>query len=91
LALISLLFMAVMKALTCESGEGLSWEMLYVDDLVLMAESMVELQEKVLRWKDDGDWAKRSILYQVDGVRDRRRVRMAWNQVVEKDTRECVG
>ena len=32
--------------------EGLPWELLYADDLVLMAESVEDLKEKVLRWKD---------------------------------------
>jgi len=35
-------------------------------------------------WKDDGDWMKRSMLYEVDGCRGRGRP-MTWNQVVEKD------
>jgi len=41
--------MAVMETLTCEA-----LELLYIDDLVLVAEKMVELnlKEKVLRWKD---------------------------------------
>ena len=30
---------------------GLQWELLYVDDLVLMAESEAELKQKRLRWK----------------------------------------
>ena len=32
--------------------EGLPWELLYADDLVLMAESVEDLKEKVLRWKE---------------------------------------
>jgi len=38
--------------------------------------------------KDDGDWMKRNMLYDVDGVRGRRQ-RMTWNRVVEKDMRYC--
>jgi len=30
-----LLFVAIVEALTCEAREGLLWELLYVDDLVL--------------------------------------------------------
>jgi len=41
----------------------------------------------VLR-KDDGDWVKKIMLYEVDGVRGRGRLRMRWNQVVEKGMRE---
>ena len=32
--------------------EGLPWELLYADDLVLVAQSKEELREKVLRWKE---------------------------------------
>jgi len=39
-----------MEVVTCEAGEGLSWELLYADDLVLVAESTGELlKKKVLR------------------------------------------
>ena len=47
-----LLFACVMEALTQEVREGLPWELLYADDLVLMAESIEELKEKVMRWKE---------------------------------------
>ena len=30
---------------------GLPWELLYADDLILMAESEVELSEKIVNWK----------------------------------------
>jgi len=39
-------------------------------------------------WKDDGDWVKESMLYEVDHVKSKR-PRIIWNQVVQKDTR-CV-
>ena len=32
--------------------EGLPWELLYADDLVLVAQSKEELREKVLQWKE---------------------------------------
>jgi hypothetical protein len=34
-----------------EIREGLPWEVLYADDLVLIATSMEELKDKILRWK----------------------------------------
>jgi len=38
----------------------------------------------------DSDWVKRrSMLYEVDGVRGRGSPRMTWNQVVAKDMNEC--
>ena len=46
-----LLFLIVMEAVTREVREGLPWELLYADDLVLVAESWEELKEKLIKWK----------------------------------------
>ena len=46
-----LLFVAVMEVVTQGVKEGLPWELLYADDLVLVAQSKEELREKVLQWK----------------------------------------
>jgi hypothetical protein len=46
-----LLFIIVMEAVTKEVRGGLPWELLYADDLVLMAESLGELSEKLRKWK----------------------------------------
>jgi hypothetical protein len=50
-ALSPLLFIIVMDALSKEIKEGLPWELLYADDLVLMAESEEELADKLRRWR----------------------------------------
>ena len=47
-----LLFIIVMEALSRNVKEGLPYELLYADDLVLIAESVDELREKMSRWKD---------------------------------------
>jgi hypothetical protein len=47
-----LLFIAVLEALSLHFREGLPWELLYADDLVLLAESEEELMEKFRHWKD---------------------------------------
>ena len=47
-----LLFVAVMEVVTRRVKEGLPWELLYADDLVLVVQSKEELREKVLRWKE---------------------------------------
>ena len=47
-----LLFVAVMEVVTRGVKEGLSWELLYANDLVLMAQSKEELREKVLQRKE---------------------------------------
>ena len=41
-----LLFVAVMEVVTWGVKEGLPWELLYADDLVLIAQSTEELREK---------------------------------------------
>src|SRR3981081_2051128 len=46
-----LLFTIVLEALSKEFREGLPWELLYNDDLVLLAESESELIVKITRWK----------------------------------------
>ena len=46
-----LLFAIVVDVATNEIKEGMSKEILYADDIVLMAESMAELQEKFNGWK----------------------------------------
>ena len=46
-----LLFVAVMEVVTQKVREGLPWELLYADDLVLVAQSIEELREKVRQWK----------------------------------------
>ena len=47
-----LLFAVVMDVVTREAREGLPWELLYADDLVLVAPSKEDLQRKVKAWKE---------------------------------------
>lgn len=47
-----LLFITVMDALSDEFKEGLPWELLYADDLVLIAETEEALMVKIKTWKD---------------------------------------
>lgn len=46
-----LLFAIVLEALSREFRTGLPWELLYADDLVLIAESIEELESKFEKWK----------------------------------------
>ena len=43
-----LLFVIVMQAVTKHVASGLPWELLYADDLVIMAESEDELRTKLI-------------------------------------------
>jgi len=47
-----LLFVIVMDVIAKELGGVLPWELMYADDLLLMADSEDEIREKVRRWKD---------------------------------------
>src|SRR6184192_893771 len=45
-----ILFNIVMQAIADNFKKGLPWELLYADDLVLMAESRLELEERLTEW-----------------------------------------
>lgn len=47
-----LLFIIVLEALSRECRNGLPWEMLYADDLVIIAESLEELGIRFTAWKN---------------------------------------
>ena len=47
-----LLFVIVLNELSKKFRVGLPWELLYADDLALIAETEEELVEKIKRWKD---------------------------------------
>ena len=46
-----LLFIIVVEALSCHFWTGCSWELLYVDDFAIIAETLSELLEKFPVWK----------------------------------------
>ena len=50
-----LLFLAVMDVLDEGVRRGLLFELLYADDLVIMAESLQELERKYIEWKNSLD------------------------------------
>ena len=52
-----LLFIMTLEALLQQFRTGLPWEVLYADDLVLIAESMEELIGKLQQWKA-GFWQR---------------------------------
>uniref|UniRef100_A0A0L8I963 Reverse transcriptase domain-containing protein n=1 Tax=Octopus bimaculoides TaxID=37653 RepID=A0A0L8I963_OCTBM len=45
----------ILQAITEEFKTGCPWELLYADDLALIAESLSELEEKLQVWKE-GRW-----------------------------------
>ena len=47
-----LLFIIVMEALSREFRTGCPWELLYGDDLAIVAESLGELKVRLKNWKD---------------------------------------
>ena len=48
-----LLFVIVLKALSCEFRTGTPWELLYADDLVISAETEEGLKMKLNKWKTE--------------------------------------
>ena len=48
-----LLFVIVMEAITRGSREGLPWELLYADDLILVSESVDDLKSRLHSWKKE--------------------------------------
>ena len=95
-----LLFAVVMQAITRSTKTGLPWELLYADDLVLMAETMDELIEKINRWKDcmerkgmKVNIAKTKVM--VSGVNVSKEVRCKWpcgvcGKGVGKNSVKCI-
>ena len=47
-----------LEALSKEFKSGLPWEMLYADELVIIPESLVELEEGYLTWKEQRSESK---------------------------------
>ena len=64
-------------------------ERLGIDDIALV------LQQNRLRWyghllrKEDDDWVKKCMEYEVEGPRPKRRPKTTWAEVVEKDCQAC--
>ena len=49
----SLLFVTVMEAISRELRVALSWELLYADDLAVIAETEEDLIKRLNEWKDN--------------------------------------
>src|SRR2546425_13079928 len=45
-----ILFNIIMQAIADNFKNGLPWELLYADDLVLLAESRLELEKRLTEW-----------------------------------------
>ena len=60
---------------------------LRLDDIISV------LQQNRLRWyghvlqKEDNDWVKKCMQYEVEGARPRGRSKKTWREIVEKDVR----
>jgi len=66
------------------TSKGLQ-ERLGIDDIISV------LQQNSLRWyghvlrKEDNDWVKKCMEYEVEGARPRDRPKKTWHEIVEKD------
>jgi len=65
------------------------WERLVFDDIVSI------LQQNRFWWyghvlcKEDNDWVKKCMEYEVEGARPTDRPRKTWREIVEKDCKAC--
>ena len=76
-----LFFIIVMEAVTYSVREGLPWEMLYTDDLVLVGKC-----EEELKRRDELCWIKRIETLQVDGDGVKGRPKKRWREVEKEGT-----
>jgi len=57
-----------------------------IDDIALiLQQNRLHWYGHVLRKKDDDDWVKKCMEYEVEGPRPRGRPKRTWTEVVEKD------
>jgi len=60
-------------------------ERLRIDDIILvLQQNRLQWYEHVLR-KEDTDWVKKCVEYEVEGCRPRGRPKRTWREVVQKD------
>jgi len=77
-------WMCVIKLQDTVPSKGLR-ERLWLDDIISV------LQQNRLRWcghvlqKEDNDWVKKCMEYQVEGARPRGRLKKTWQKIVAKD------
>ena len=69
-----LLFNRVLEALSLRFKVGCPWELLYADDLVIIASSLVELLERLQIWKSNMEtkglrvnMPKKKLMFYADG------------------------
>jgi len=61
----------------------------------ILCMSVLVLQQNRLRWyghvlrKEDNDWVKKCMEYEVEGTRPRGGPKKTWKEIVEKDCRAC--
>ena len=64
-------------------------ERLGLDDIISV------LQQNRLQWyghvmrKEDGDWMKKCVDYEVEGARPRGRPKKTWTEIVQKNCQAC--
>jgi len=69
-------------------SEGLR-ERLGLDDIIsVLLQNRLEWCGHVLR-KEDNDWVKKCMEYQVEGARPRSRPKKTWREIAHKDCQSC--
>jgi len=86
-ALSPLLFVIVMEALSREFRVALPWELLYVDDLVVIAETEFDLTKRFNEWKDNVE--NRGI--RVNMNKTKVMISWEWRKLMQKAVRRPCG
>jgi len=64
-------------------------EKLGLDDIIsVLQQNRLQWYQHVLQ-KEDNDWVKKCMEYEVDGARPRGRPKKSWREIVEKDCEVC--
>jgi len=87
LALSSLLFLIVVEALSREIRVALPWELLYADDLVVIAETEDDLIKRLNEWKDNVE--NRGVRVNVNKTKVM--ISGVWHKVTQKAVRWPCG
>jgi len=68
--------------LHCLSASSLLWEL--IDIILILQQNRLQWYRHV-QWKEDTDWVKKCMEYEVEGSRQRGRPKRTWQEVVQKD------
>jgi len=69
-------------------SKGLRERLRLYDIISVLKQNRLQWYGRVLR-KEDNDWVKRCMEYEVEGARPRGRPKKTWREIMEKDCQAC--